>query len=218
MLLRLIKKNAFYFLIYILPIYSLLCLYWIISRHAIDTVFAISHGQWMFIMIIGAISVSEQNEEKTRGYAFLSLLPVRTWDVVFSKFVLVFLSVLFVVSLNLILASFFNPTPFQNDLIAIYYVGVGNICLLIAGGLYNIIYKFGYRIFLIIILPSIILLFLFPIFAIEFLIPRLPSDFQTSLRAIASMKWPLLASVSIVCILLFGLLFKTAVLIKSRKD
>ena len=218
MLLRLIKKNAFYFSIYILPIYSLLCLYWIISRHAIDTVFAISHGQWMLIMIIMAISMNEQHEEKTQGYAFLNLLPVRISTIIFSKFALVLLSVVILVTLNLILASFFNPTPLQSDLITLYYVGVGNICLLIVGGLYNLIFKFGYRTFLIVTLPSIILLFIFPIFAIEFLIPRLPSDFHTSLRTIIDIKWPLLAAVSIACVLLFFLLFLTAVRAKSMKD
>lgn len=126
---------------------------------------------YLFYVAIGAVWTHEQMEFKSKGYFFLKLLPIKDKEVVFSKFLLVYLSVLIYVIFHVIAFAvlFKDPSIFGPG--CSFMVLNGVLCLILAALIYMVIFKFGFdkvgKYFaliwiLILAAPLILVIFLLP--------------------------------------------------------
>ena len=118
----------------------------------LDILFAILSGPLLFMFVFLTLLVEEQYEEKHRGYAILSVLPLKNSEIVAAKFLftlavdaamLVFLMVLF---------ATFSTAPSQAEVVHGYFLAAAGVGLLFAGLLYMGIFTFGYTKFIIAVL------------------------------------------------------------------
>ena len=109
-MLRLIKKNAFYFVYYAAVIFPLMAFYMCFVRKELSGAIVMFQGLWLILIVEGALAVSERAEDKTRGYDFLRLLPIKDREIVQSKFLIVLLTTIFLLAFNYILYLFI-PGP-----------------------------------------------------------------------------------------------------------
>lgn len=174
-MLRLMKKFSWPFILYPILLIGIAFPLFNYDRltgpDPLDLSFVFILTPYLFYVAIGAIWTHEQMEFKSKGYLFLKLLPIKDKDIVYSKFLLVYLSVLVYVVFHIIAfaAIFKDPTIFGPS--CSFMVLNGVLCLLLAALVYIVINKFGFdkvgKYFawlwiLILAVPLILVIFLLP--------------------------------------------------------
>jgi hypothetical protein len=132
-MLRLMRKNSFFFAIQASLLLTLITVYWLAARDVLSWSMVLFQGQILFLIILGAISSNEQLEEKSKGYAFLSILPVTDRTIVASKFACVFITVFFIVAYNNFLFILFPEPAYLASFGRIFVLLSGLVCLILAG-------------------------------------------------------------------------------------
>ena len=167
-MLRLIGKDIF-LLSGVLMLLPLTLAYWLFTGSAVDT-------EMLFIAVIVTflsgpvvLVISEQREDKYHGYAFLAQLPLTMSDIIGSRFLQVLLLESVIVLFYRAVLTFFpggegNLPTTGNTLVILS----GLLCLLTSGLLYLGIIKFGFIIFIRVVMVIILTLFLIPPLFLQF--------------------------------------------------
>jgi hypothetical protein len=188
-MLYLMKKNAFFFALNAVLITVLLTLYWILVRITLDGVLVIFQGLWMVLIVEGAIAANEKSEEKSKSYEFLRTLPLTDREIVWSKFILVFLTAVFVLICNSILYLFMPGPSHLKELGPLYALICANFCLVLAGISYIIIFRYGHAAFVKFVWIAMIVIMLTPILLLEFVVRKMDIDFKALIEGVNQNNW-----------------------------
>jgi hypothetical protein len=173
----LLRKNSGFFLFYIAIYFGFL--FPMINYDRFQAAAPLSLGFVFFIttyiywLVLGAVYSHEQLEHKNNGYAFLRNLPISRRDLVLSKYILVFLSVLIYISVQYIWLGSIFPDPGDTATARAYVLINSSFCLVLAGWFYALIFRYGFGKFGKILLVSWILLLISPILILTLILPKL---------------------------------------------
>lgn len=159
--------------------------------------FIFSLAPYIFMAVMGAMWSHEQWEDKTNAYAFLATLPIKTADIVYSKFILVFLSVVFYVGFHCVALAVIAETPEFLVKSSRYMIMNGNICLIFAGFLYLGIFRYGFTKFGKFILASWIVLFIGPLIFMVVLLPKVGIERVEIIEWVTGQNWMVFTVISI---------------------
>ena len=82
------KRNVNFFALYLIFVVVLVGFMTIIMHNELKVAFVIISGTLVILQVVGGTFINEQYEEKHKGYAFLSVLPVKEGEIVAAKFLL----------------------------------------------------------------------------------------------------------------------------------
>lgn len=157
-----LKKSCRTYLAYFVVTAAILTLIRFLLGPELNIMFTIVCGMVLFIVSFGALLISEQYEEKHKGYSILAMLPVSDLDIVVAKLLLPLISGAgMTLALVLLFGSFPLPPP-DAALIRSYFVLMGGFSLLIVGLMYLGIFGFGYTKFVIVVMTLVTALGLVP--------------------------------------------------------
>jgi hypothetical protein len=168
------------------------------SNEAFDPIYIFYQTPFIFWIVLGAIWTQENLESKIKGYAFLSILPIKASELVMSKFSVAFLTIVFYEVYQWSTLSLFSTPAEYMAMIRSYLVLYGGICLIISGLFYLTIFKFGFLRTSKFVFILWIVLFISPLPIREFLAPKFNLEIMDIIRASASLNWILVAVLSLV--------------------
>jgi len=213
----LMKKNAFLFVLLSVSLMALLTVYLLTVRKTLITNILIFLGQMSMYCILVSVLTSEKTEEKNNGYAFMSLLPIKERDIVGSKFAVVLMAAILLCMYSIALVSFMKPDAGLLSSGRIYLVLCGNLSLIIAAGMYFLIYRWGYSIFMKISVFIVVLLMVGPFLIMEFVLVRRNIDYSTSLQSLTDLPLLIWLIVTAFTLVLFWGLLQVAINAKKCK-
>ncbi|GAF91313.1 unnamed protein product, partial [marine sediment metagenome] len=76
-MLRLMKKNALYFIQHSISFMILVTLYFYFVRQEFSGAMVLMQGLWLILAVEGALAVNEKVEEKYQSYKFMRCLPIK---------------------------------------------------------------------------------------------------------------------------------------------
>jgi hypothetical protein len=170
--------------------------------------FVFTMAPFLFLIILGTIYIHEQFEQKTNGYAFLRILPIKFDDIVIAKFLLVFLTTLFYVGFHCVAFSRISNDPNYLGPSCSYLIINANICLLLAALLYLGIFRFGFSKVGKYLLVFWLVIILAPIPITSFLLKRWRISRLEIIEKVVSLNWVI---VTLICVGLYFLLMRMAV-------
>lgn len=211
-MLQLLKKFSLPFLVYILLAVGLVFPLFNYDRltgpDPLTLNFVFTLAPYLFFVVLGAVYIHEQLEQKSNGYAFLRTLPVKASDIVVSKFLLVFLSSLVYVGFHCVAFAKISTDPSYWKPSCSFLIISGNICLVLTALLYMCIFRYGYNK----VGKYVIFLWLFivlsPIPINIFLLRRLGISRQEIIERVISLNWVI---VTLVCLALYYFLMRVAI-------
>jgi len=173
----LIRKFSGFFLFYMATYFGILFPFInydrIHSPEPLSLSFVLYIITYLFWLVLGSIYSHEQLEHKNRGYAFLRNFPINRRDIVLSKYILVFLSVLIFVTVQYFWMGSIFADPKKAATGQSFALIMGGSCLVLAGWCYTLIFRFGFGKFGKILLISWILLMISPLMLLAFILPKL---------------------------------------------
>jgi hypothetical protein len=209
-MLRLIKKNAFYFVYYAAVIFPLMAFYMCFVRKELSGAIVMFQGLWLILIVEGALAVSERAEDKTRGYDFLRLLPIKDREIVQSKFLIVLLTTIFLLAFNYILYLFI-PGPVHLFTIGRILVLLSGIyALILAATSYVIIFRFGHANFVKFVWAVMIITMVAPVLIFESVILKMDLDINIVINKLSQFHWLIWIVLPFFGLAFFYLLFQTA--------
>jgi hypothetical protein len=209
-MLRLMKKNAFYFAYHAAIIFPLMASYFCFVRKELSGPMVMFQGLWLILIVEGALAVNEKVEEKSRAYNFLRLLPIKDREIVLSKFLLVLLTAIFLVALNYIL-YFFVPDPMHLYTIGRILVPLSAIyALVLAGTSYVIIFRFGHSAFVKFVWAVMIVTMVAPVLIFESVILKMNLDISIIADKLSQLLWLFWLAIPLFGLALFYILFQMA--------
>jgi hypothetical protein len=209
------KKNAPFFLLYVLMFLPFLTLYLVLDRKTISPAMAIFLGQWLILIIFGAVAVNEKSEEKSKGYDFLKILPITTREIVAAKFALVMIMVVFIAAYENILLFFFS-IPAHLLFITRIWVGVCAIgALFLAGLMYIVIFRFGHAFFAKLLWIVAVPVFILPIIIYEFVLLKMDMDIRGTLDTLNNLSWLVWTALILLSLCLYYGLMRVTVKTKQ---
>lgn len=147
-MLRLLRKNLFMFLFYIVIYFGFLLP--MINSEKFTGAENLEFGfmtfwiSYIFWLLIGSIWSHEQTEHKNNSYQFLRILPIHRRDIIGSKFILVLVTMtIYLIFNSLWLSSLFRGTEFQAATQK-YLVFMAFLSLGISGLIYLMLFKIGF--------------------------------------------------------------------------
>jgi hypothetical protein len=213
-MLRLIKKNAIYFACYAAIIMPLMALYFYFVRKEFSGAMVMFQGLWMILTVEGALAVNEKTEEKSHGYDFLRILPVKDREIVFVKFLIVLLTTIFLVVFNYSLYLFIPGSVHMYAIGRVVVLFSAIYALVLAGVSYIIIFRFGHAAFVKFVWAVMIVSMIAPIFIFENVILKTDTDLVAITEKFGQFTWLIWIVIPLCGLALFYLLFQMA--IKAR--
>ena len=212
----LILKNSYRtYLAYFVFTASILALIRFLLGPEINILFTILCGMVMFLVSFGALLISEQYEEKHKGYSILAMLPVSDLDIVAAKLLLPLISGAgMTLALVLLFGTYSLPHP-DAALVRSYIVLMGGFSLLFVGLMYLGIFRFGYTKFLIVVMTLITALGLVPMVLARAGRDRMDILIENLLSWIRNLNWWVF--IPLVLLAYLGI-SGTAWFIQSRRD
>lgn len=138
----LMKKDWYFYLGY-LAVVPLQMLYWQTTRMELDSTVVFMTTGWIYIVILGTIFGVEMNEMKSRGYRFLSTLPISSGEIVAAKLIPVFIMTVIYVTATYFSFNSLEVEPAHLALSRKWLFFNAAFALGIAGMLYWFIFRFG---------------------------------------------------------------------------
>jgi hypothetical protein len=209
---RLMKKFSFSFILYVLIAVGLVFPLFNHDRltgpDPLTLNFVFTLAPYLFFVVLGAIYIHEQLEQKTNGYAFLRTLPIKASDIVVSKFLLVFLTNLIYVGFHCVAFAKISSDPGYFNPSCAFLIINANICLVLTALLYLGIFRYGYA-----LVGKLVILFWFlivisPVAINIFLLKRLGISRQAIIERVVSLNWVV---VTFVGLALYFLLMSVAI-------
>jgi hypothetical protein len=208
----LMKKFSFIFILYILLAVGLVFPLFNYDRltgpYPLTLNFVFTLAPYLFFVVLSAVHIHEQLEQKSNGYAFLRTLPVKASDIVISKFLLVFLSALVYTVFHCVAFTKISSDPSYWKPSCSFLIINGNFCLILTALLYIGIFRYGYNK----VGKYVIFLWLFivlsPIPINIFLLRRLGISRREIIEQVISLNWVI---VTLVCLALYYFLMRVAI-------
>lgn len=213
----LMKKNVFMFVLLSVPLMGLLSVYMLTVRKTLNTNILIFLGQMLMYCVLVSVMTSEKAEEKNNGYAFMSLLPIKDRDIVASKFAVLLAAVVFLYVYTSVLISFMKTEPYMFPLSRIFLFLCGNLGLILAGGMYILIYRWGYTTFMKISVLGVIVFIVGPILFIEFVLVRRNIDYGARLQSANDLPLFIWLITTAVTLTIFWSLLQAAIKAKESQ-
>ncbi len=192
------KKNAVYYIGYL----GFIVLVTIILRMTLGTGSTVPQvmicGVLIIMLVLGAVFMNEQYEEKYKGYDFLDILPVKTGEIVASKFGLVLLADIAVVGYLLFLFSFSPLSPRDWILVRSYFLMMGVFCLAFAALSYMVIFIISYTKFAVIIMTFFVLLGFVPVLIMKLYGDNMNVLVESILTFLRNLNWIILLPSALV--------------------
>jgi hypothetical protein len=159
---HILKRSYPTLLVYYIFVIVLLTTIRFLLGGELNVIFTLMSGVVLFMYPFGTLMMSEQYEDKHRGYAILSALPVSSLEITAAKFLLpAAANAALLISLLLLFSTFSAPAQ-DMLLVRSYFLMMASAALLAAGVLYIGIFGIGYTKFLLIVLSFITALGLVP--------------------------------------------------------
>ncbi len=213
----LMKKNVFMFVLLSVPLMGLLSVYMLTVRKTLNTNILIFLGQMLMYCVLVSVMTSEKAEEKNNGYAFMSLLPIKDRDIVASKFAVVIAVVAFLSVYGFALVSFMEAEAYLFPFGRIFLLICGNLSLILAGGMYILIYRWGYTTFMKISVLGVIVFMVGPFLFIEFVLIRRNIDYAARLQSLNDLPWFVWLIVTSISLMLFWGFLQAAIKAKEHQ-
>jgi hypothetical protein len=170
--------------------------------------FVFTLAPYLFFVVLGAVYIHEQLEQKSNGYKLLRTLPVKASDIVISKFILVFLSVFIYLGFHCVAFAKISADPSYWKPSCFFLIINGGLCLILTALLYVGIFRYGYNK----IGKYVVFLWLFiiisPIPINILLLKRLGINRQEIIEKVISLNWVI---VTVVCLVIYFLLMHVAI-------
>jgi hypothetical protein len=170
--------------------------------------FVFTLAPYLFFVILGAVYIHEQLEQKSKGYSFLRTLPVRASDIVISKFLLVFLTTLIYVGFHCVSFTQISSDPNYFNPSCSFLIINANLCLILTALLYIGIFRYGYDKAVKFVIFFWLFIVMSPIPINIFLLKRLGISRQEIIEKVISLNWII---VTFVGVALYILLMRVAV-------
>jgi len=171
----------------------------------------------MMYCVLTSVLTSEKSEEKNNGYAFMNHLPIKERDIVASKFAVVLAAVAFLCTYSSALVSFMEAETHLFPFSWIFLLLCGNLTLILAGGMYVLIYRWGYSTFMKISVFAVIILMVGPFLFIEFVLIRHNMDYAAQLQSLNELPWFIWLFTTTILLLLFWSLMWVATRAKESQ-
>jgi hypothetical protein len=213
----LMKKNAFMFVLLSGSIMALQTAYLLLIRKTLNTNILIFLGQILMYCVLMSVVTSEKAEEKNDGYAFMSLLPIKDRNIVLSKFLVLLAAVVFLCIYASVLTSFMEAESHMFSISRIFFLLCGSLGLILAGGMYILVYRWGYTTFMKISVIGVIFFMVGPFLFIEFVLVRRNIDYGASLQSVNNLPWLIWLITTAVTLTIFWILMRAAVKAKESQ-
>jgi hypothetical protein len=215
-MLRLMKKNALYFAYHTAAIMSLMTLYFCLVRKEFSGAMVMFQGLWLILTVEGALAVNEKTEEKQHGYDFLRILPIKDREIVFSKFLIVLFTTLFLVVFNYTLYLFIPGSAQMYAIGKVVVLISAMYALVLAGVSYVIIFRFGHAAFVKFVWAAMIISMIAPILIFERVVRNTDTDLATIAQNLGQLFWLFWIVFPLCSLMIFYLLFQTATKAKLK--
>jgi hypothetical protein len=177
--------------------------------------YVIITGFLVILQVVGGTFINEQYEEKHKGYAFLSTLPVKEREIVAAKYGLALTTIVLYVGFLVLLFSLSPSPPEEIALAQSYVLFMGVVSLALAGLSYMGIFSIGYTKFAVIVLSFLVALGLIPMLIMKSYQGRMDVVVDQMLEFFTGLNW--LVIIPTALIIYFGLMV-LAVKIKSYRS
>jgi hypothetical protein len=209
------KKNVSFFAVYLVVVLAFASIMALAVNNELKEFFVLISGFLVILQIIGGTFINEQYEEKHKGYAFLSTLPVKEKDIVAAKFCLALMTNVLYVGFLVILFALSPSPPEEIALAQSYVLFMGVVSLALAGLSYTGIFGIGYTKFAVIVLSFLVALGLVPMLLMKTYQGRMDVLLDQILAFFEGLNWLLIIPAALL--LYFGLMV-LAVKVKSYRS
>jgi hypothetical protein len=209
------KKNVSFFAVYLVVVLAFASIMALAVNNELKVFFVLISGFLVILQIIGGTFINEQYEEKHKGYAFLSTLPVKEKDIVAAKFCLALMTNVLYVGFLVILFALSPSPPEEIALAQSYVLFMGVVSLALAGLSYTGIFGIGYTKFAVIVLSFLVALGLVPMLLMKTYQGRMDVLLDQILAFFEGLNWLLIIPAALL--LYFGLMV-LAVKVKSYRS
>ena len=210
-----LRRNAFYYVLYGIFFMAMSAIMWQDAYHNLRPPIAVINSFFMFFMVVVPALSAEGAEEKNKGYVFLKTLPLTLGTVIRAKFMLPLISLAVIVAYNFILFTFFTSTPENLAICQKLIVMNADLLIVIAGLVFIVMYRFGIRNFMVVMVVSGVLLNLAGL--ITFRSPGKMNFFELGPVLVENAPMWLLAAIAPVSLLIYFWLYRVALRIKSER-
>jgi hypothetical protein len=170
--------------------------------------FVFTLAPYLFFVVLGAIIIHEQFEQKTNGYPFLRTLPVKASAIVRSKFLLVFLTTLIYVGFHCVAFAQISPDPNYFNPSCSFLIINANLCLVLTALLYVGLFRYGYAKVGKLVIFFWLFIVISPIPINILLLKRLGISRQEIIERVISLNW---IPVTLLCVALYILIMRVAI-------
>jgi hypothetical protein len=209
-MMRLMKKNALYFAGYAAIIMPLMTLYFYFVRKEFSGAMVMFQGLWLILIIEGALAVNEKIEENSNVYKFLRTLPLKDHEIVLSKFLIVLLTTILLVTFNFTLYLFIPGSVHMYAIGRVVVFMSAIYALLLAAVSYIIIFRFGHSAFTKFVWAAMIISMVGPVFLFESVILKMKTDLAVITDKISQLYWLFWIVIPLCGLALFYILFQMA--------
>ncbi len=213
----LMKKNAFVFVLLSGSLMALQTVYLLTVRKTLNTNILVFLGQMLMYSVLTSLILSEKLEEKNNGYAFMKNLPIKDRDIVTSKFTVVLAVTTFLCAYCFSLISFMEAESYLLPFGRIFLLLCSNLSLILAAGMYILVYRWGYTNFTKIAWIVMVVLMVGPFLFIEFVLLKRDIDYGTLLQSIINLPWFIWLIVTSISLMLFWGLLQAAIKAKEHQ-
>ena len=152
----------------------------------------------LFWVIIAAIWLHEQVEDKSKGYEFLKQLPIKATKIVGAKFLVVFITVFIYILFYSVAFWLISSSPDYVNPSITMMLAAGAVSLIIGGILYSVIFRFGFAKLRIILFVLMLFSIALPILLNAFIFPNVGIDKYDVIRFLSGPHWLWLTGVGLV--------------------
>ncbi|UCE40153.1 MAG: ABC-2 transporter permease [Candidatus Aminicenantes bacterium] len=209
------KKNILYFAYYTAIIMPLMTLYFYSVRKEFSGAMVMFQGLWLILTVEGALAVNEKTEEKSHGYDFLRILPIKDREIVLSKFLIVLCTTIFLVVFNYILYLFIPGSVHMYTIGRVVVLLCALYALVLAGVSYIIIFQFGHSAFVKFVWAAMIISMVGPIIIYENIILKTDTDLATITEKLGQFFWLFWIVIPLCGLAVYYFLFHTAIRAKQ---
>lgn len=167
--------------------------------------------------VLTSVLTSEKSEEKNNGYAFMSHLPIKNSAIVASKYAVVVIFVALLCAYGIALVSFMEAEAGLLSFGRIFLLLCGNLSLILAAGMYLLVYRWGYTTFMKISVFIVIVLMVGPFLFIEFVLIRRHTDYGALFQSLNGLPWTLWLFVTAITLMFFWGLMQASIKAKEHQ-
>ena len=171
----------------------------------LNIMFTLLSGVILFMYAFGAMLISEQYEEKHKGYSILAALPVKTFEVVAAKYLLPWVGIVGLTGFTLVLFSSFSTSSSDWVLVRSYFLLMAGVSLLLVGLLYVGVFGFGYTRFIIVVLSITAALGFVPLLVLKKYNDRMDILIENLFTWLRDLEW--VSVIPLLLLVYLGLMF-----------